>query len=660
MKNLLRPSRKLATLLLAWPGLALALNHGDWKFRQSVDVATPGLVRLALPPETLDAAQPGAADLRLLDASGQELSYLREQPAPLLRELRRPKNFSATLTGTATQLTIETGTTAALQSLELDTLHPHFLKAARVEVSPDGANWTTLGAGLPLFRQWGAEALRVPLDGKPAAFVRVTLDDFRSEPVVFERAWVRLADPTEPALVPLNSRIVRREEFAGESILTLALDSRRVPLARLEFSTAEPLFLRRVSVAVREVRNGIAGERTLATGTVYRLAVEGAPAREQLSLAVDLAPDTRELLVHIHNADSPPLALSDVRVLRQPTWLIFSAPVAGRFTLLSGNTAVRAPRYDLAAFARELQRAGANSVTPGALEPNPGYRTPEALAEIPLTGSALDVTAWRAHKPLQFATGGVQELELDLDVLARCRADFADLRLLRAGLQVPYLLERPALSRLLNLTLTPEPDPKRPTVSRWKLSLPRAHLPLRGLQLTSPTPLFERNLRVFEKIKTERGDIYESTLSQVRLVRVPGANPPRSFAIDLSAAPQTDTLYLETDNGDNPAIALAGAQAVYPVARLVFKAAATDSVVLYYDYAGAVPPSYDLALVADQLLASERNVAALIGELGAASTGAGNPFIGLRSGVLFWGALALVVVVLLVVVAKLLPKPPAA
>jgi hypothetical protein len=33
------------------------------------------------------------------------------------------------------------------------------------------------------------------------------------------------------------------------------------------------------------------------------------------------------------------------------------------------------------------------------------------------------------------------------------------------------------------------------------------------------------------------------------------------------------------------------------------------------------------------------------------------PFAGLSGGVIFWGALALVVVVLLVVMARLLPKP---
>lgn len=658
MKRLLRPLPSALLLGLALPGASFALDPAAWKNRQAVDVAAPGLVRVALPAETLDSAQPRGSDLRLVDASGQEQPYLPEAAIDQPREVRRPQSFSTELTDAATQLTLVTGTTQPLEAVELESPHPHFLKAARVEISSDRANWTVVGTGVPVFRQWGAEHLRLPLEGRTAAYVRVTLDDFRSPPVPFTGAALHLATDYAPTFTPLAARIARREEFAGETVLMLALEGRHAPLARLEFDTAEPLFTRRVTVATRVLHDGTAGERTLASGTIYRLQLDGLPARAQLGIPLDLMPDTRELLVHIHNADSPPLAVSAVRVLRRPVSLVFHAPAAGSYTLLSGNPQAGAPRYDLAVFARDLRRANASLVNPSPLQPNPGYRAPEALADVPLTGAPLETNGWTVHRPVRLAARGVQELELDIGALAQARPDFADLRLLRAGLQVPFLLEQPDLSRALALTLVPDNDPKRPTFSRWQLKLPRAHLPLRRIVFTSSTPLFQRTLRIYEKIPTDRGDFYESALANAMWSRAPGLTP-QPLTVMLADTPRTDTLIIETDNGDNPAIALAMSQVTYPVVRLVFKAEATDEISLLYGKPATSAPRYDLSLAAGQLLSSERTVAALGAEETKDEGFARGALRSLRGGPLFWGALVLVVAVLLVVVAKLLPKPPA-
>jgi hypothetical protein len=119
----------------------------------------------------------------------------------------------------------------------------------------------------------------------------------------------------------------------------------------------------------------------------------------------------------------------------------------------------------------------------------------------------------------------------------------------------------------------------------------------------------------------------------------------------------TDTLWVETDNGDNPAIALGTAQAVYPVVRLVFKVAETDGFALAYGNRAANAPRYDLGLVAGRLLTSSRATSRIWAPT-RRSPGARNPFAGINGGVVFWGALALVVAALLVTVARLLPKPP--
>jgi hypothetical protein len=649
----------LALALL--PSLLRALEPNEWKHRQALAVDRAGVIKLALPPATLDLARAGLEDLRLLDGAGRETPFVIERERPSTPPtLRAPRTYRPALLDTATQLTIETGTDAPLDGVMLATPAPAFLKSARLEASTDGTTWQVVEAGVPVFRQFGAEQLRLNLGRRIASHLRITLDDARTRPVAFTGATLAVA-PSSPRAVtqPLPVRIARREEFAGESVLTLDVGAAHVPLAALEFVTAEPLFARNVTVSVRQVEGDTAVERTLATGSIYRIGVDGLPPRAQLELPVDFTAPSRELLLHIHNGNSPLLALEEIRAQQRPVWLVFNAAAAGAHTLLAGNPDIAAPRYDLAALAGSLRAAAPAALVPGPAELNPGYRRVDALANTPLLGAALDPAPWRFRKAVRLTTAGVQQLELDLDVLAGAQPGGADLRLMRAGAQVPYLVERPKLSRATPLALTPANEPRRPSVSRWQLKLPRPGAPLTRLTLTSSTPLFQRHVRLLEKISDPRNGDYERTLAASDWSHAPGNDAP--LTLTLSAPPQGDTLWLETDNGDNPPLALGAVQAAYPVTRLLFKTdfPPAEVVNLYYGNREVGAPRYDLALVAGQILAAEKNVATLDAEEVAKSGGwAAGALAAARGGALFWAGLAVVVVVLLAVVAKLLPKPP--
>jgi hypothetical protein len=121
---------------------------------------------------------------------------------------------------------------------------------------------------------------------------------------------------------------------------------------------------------------------------------------------------------------------------------------------------------------------------------------------------------------------------------------------------------------------------------------------------------------------------------------------------------QTDTLFLETRNGDNPPIELKDFRLFHPLTRLLFKAKANDGLFLYYGHAGAMRPSYDLSLVADQLVTADRAAAALGAEEPLRKSSWRDRLTPGKGGVVFWGILALVVIVLLAVISRLLPKPP--
>jgi hypothetical protein len=135
----------------------------------------------------------------------------------------------------------------------------------------------------------------------------------------------------------------------------------------------------------------------------------------------------------------------------------------------------------------------------------------------------------------------------------------------------------------------------------------------------------------------------------------------RDFVIELTQPPASDTLFLETDNGDNPPVELRNFRVFHPVTRLVFKTPAENSgpVRLCYGNRDASPARYDISLVAAQLLAAEKGAASLGPQDGPGKASAAAAAVTEHAGAIFWVVLALVVAGLLVVVARLLPKTPA-
>jgi hypothetical protein len=223
--------------------------------------------------------------------------------------------------------------------------------------------------------------------------------------------------------------------------------------------------------------------------------------------------------------------------------------------------------------------------------------------------------------------------------------------------QVPYIVQRTSITRTLPLDVSADNDPKKPTLSRWKIQLPRTGLPLTRITCAARTALFDRSLSLYEVLADERGDKYRHQIGSANWTQTP-QRKTKEFTLNMDVAPNSDTLFLETENGDNPPVELERFTTSCPVTRILFKARSDDDLFLYYGNPRIGPPRYDLSLVADQLLAADKKIAPPGEEQQLKKTSWQENRVPGQGGILFWGILALVVVVLLVIISKLLPKSP--
>jgi hypothetical protein len=632
-------------------------DPNEWRSTQTLEVPAKGLVRVNIPAATLNAAQPGLEDLRIIDSTGNQVSYLIERLLPDSESTIRPTEFRSTIENGATQLNLKTGTGAPIIGVSLETPATQFMKAADVEGSNDGRTWIKLAGGDSLFQlPNGATKLRVSVPEGAWQFLRITIDELGSPPVPFTGAQLHNARTTAPAEA-VAVTIKSRDESPGTTRLSLDLGVANLTLGSLRIESNEPVFTRAVTLAVPEVSDDGIRERNITDAVIYRVNVKG-KNEARLEIPLESQIQTRELLMLIRNEDSPPISIDAVRADRRLVQLTFFANEPGQYSLLSGNTQSVAPRYDLSALSGKLKNAAAMDVVPSALAPNPNYKPPEALAAVTLSGAKIDVAKWKFRKLLPLTQNGVQQVELDPELMARSQADQRDIRIVRGEYQLPFILQRTSLSRPITLNAAVANDPKKPALSRWSVKLPEPDMPITRLVCTSSSPLFHRQMRLWEEVTDERGDKFATELGSVTWDQTPNS-PKRDLVIELNARPKSDTLFLETDNGDNPAIELRDFRGFYPAARVVFKATpdSAQPVWLYYGDADAAAPHYDLTLVAGDLLKAERSTVTAGAEenLSPNPSFAGQTLTG-SSRYIFWGALALVVIVLLAIMSRFLPK----
>lgn len=649
-------NRILTLLALIAPiATAAETDRRTWKWQQEFTIESPGMMRLNLDPMVLDASQPSLGDLRVLSPQETETPYLVDVPKKPTQRTQTAVGFKATLVDGKTVLDASTGTDQPIVAIGLTSPSTDFLKSLKVEATRGEESWETIAPSEVVFHHTnGVNRLQIPIPQGVWKQIRVTIDDQRTLPVPFTSMQLTLAG-NQPVSTIHPVQIVQRSENESSTSLELDLGARNLQLSELRFTIADPLFIRRCTLSYRlQGENGQSKAINLGSHAIYRVAGDGGASSQELSIPIDARVPSRTLTLTIPNDDNPPLKIDSAEASLYPTSLVFFAAQEGGWRLLTGHALVRTPNYDISRLRNQL--GSTTRVSPGPLTIQTDYIKPTTLPEIEPAGAAIDLKPWTYRKPVGPPVVGVLQIELDMDVLAHSQNNFADLRVVQNGHQIPFVISPSTGTATLKPSFIDEPDPKRPQVSRWKIELPIAQLPVLSLRARSSAPLFNRTFLLQSQDEDSYGNPITHFHGTAQWIKSVSDSQNAQLHLDLQGQRLPTSVMLETDNGDNPAIPLQDVSITYSQPSLLAKITNDAPLFLYYGNPQARFPAYDLDLVRSSLQKAEK-ITSLPGKEEKLKASPASPQRISSGSPWLWLALGSVVIVLLVIVAKLLPKP---
>jgi uncharacterized protein DUF3999 len=613
----------------------------------------------------------GLRDLRLYDAAGAEIGYMLIGAPPAVPAYTRAVLLPVPPVDTDTVKT--SGFEADLgQAMAVDrfrvVVQPPYLKRVRLEASGDREHWTTLVAEGTLFDLPEEQLRQNELRFRPGEYryLRLTWDDSNSARVTAMSAGagaITASHPPPPLTTPIAFE--RRASEPGRSRFRLRLPGGRLPIGALELDAGGGHLLRRATVYQAQLTSGQLAPTQLGSATLQRV-VRGNLTATAMRVPIN-PPTDAQLDLEIEDGDNPPLELRSVTaVFAELPWIYLEAP-EGTLTARYGNASLTAPRYDIEATRGQVRIEAVADATWG----DARARTADENAVVPApplptVGSSLDTSLFRYVRQVPAGAAGLVTVPLDAAALAHSAGpgrQFADVRVVDAGdRQIPYVVEQMVEPLSLDLVLEKTSPPKtlppaRTGRSVYRVTYPVAGLPQTRLVLTTPARVFRRTVTVGQEREPDnrrRRDPWFETLGGVQWVHADQDRPAAPLSVAVPPL-QGTSLLIVVDEGDNAPLEINTVRLLLPSYRLRLFRDTGTALRVAYGRRDLPRPQYDLALLAPQVLGTPATDLALDAERGVESPSS-TAVAAILSPRLFWAALAVAVVVLLGLIARLLQK----
>jgi hypothetical protein len=319
-------------------------------FERQLQPATRGPVLLEPDGPMFAHTRAGFPDLRIVDARGEQVPW-RRLPAPPAAKARDLPLLDAGRRGTLAVARLDLGRGhAPVDRVTLRVSDRHFFASATVYGGDDGRTWTRLSTTEIYAIGGSAPARNTTLVLPPTTFRYLEIRATHIRRII--------GATVAGTMQPLPLRMLPARVQVGDSVVTVDLGYRNVPVDELRISSSTKRYDRPFTVESRG--------KEVAAGALVRVD----RARQTI---VPLSARGRILRILIVNGDDPPLRDVRVEVLARPRTLLVEGGRTRPMTVYYGG-AVRAPSHDYARLPRSalaLDRARPGTLGPE--RPNPDY-----------------------------------------------------------------------------------------------------------------------------------------------------------------------------------------------------------------------------------------------------------------------------------------------
>jgi len=660
-----------SAVVLSVVTLAAQQPAPTFRFERPIVIDGTGPRRLAVDVPLLVGsapARPLLRDLRIYDTAGAEVGYLLVGDpatvpiyktavilpiAPAETPKERTSGFEADL-----------GEPLTVDRLRIDGIAAPFLKRLKLEGSGDRQRWTLLVAEGTLFDLPDEKLLQTELRFTAGSYryLRVIWDDTHSAriPRMPAAAAGQLAPgaPTPPLAAPLVFE--RRPSEPGHSRFRIRLPGAQLPIAALDLEVGGDYLLREASVFQSQLSGAQLAPMPLGRTTLRRVVRDGVTA-SALRVPIDPPTDSQIDLVVV-DGDNPPLDLRGVAaVFTQLPWIYLDAKGRG-LTARYGNPALAPPRYDLEATRTQVRIHEVAEARWGDARPRLENDSAVAAPPLPTAGAPMEPGLFKYIRRIPEGDAGLVALGFDAGVLAHSAGasrGFADLRVVDAAdRQIPYIVEQ--ASEPLSLDVAVEKQTSLPAAlapakagrTVYRVTYPVAGLPESRLVLSTTARVFDRRVTLVEPREPDqqrRRDPWVDPIASARWIHADQDRP--AAPLTMTVRPLNGTaLFVIVDEGDNAPLPLGAGRLLLPAYRVRFFRDGTSNLRLVYGRADLDRPKYDLSLLAPQVLSTPAADVVLEAERPAADV---VTTAGVVSPRIFWAALAIAVIVLLGLIARL-------
>ncbi len=387
----------IVVVLVGMVSSVFALDLAGWKYQAEVTIedGTGEYGRLILTPGIYDAARLDLADIRLLDARGEQIPYVVAKPKDIMDRFKYSPaiiNRSTNSDGAA-MVTLDFGRKVVKNSIEVKSAGNNFRRAVKIEGSNDNVEFFTMVRQAYVFAiDYRTSFEQIDLPVNDYRYLRITVKPMATEeksPVIDEvRAFKVEKKFAQRQPVQMLQMEHSEDEKSNSSIYVYELACRRLPVSEIELDVGDDAFYRYVAVdgrdtATRKVKVDSEDNRQrfrevevkwkrIISDTIYRYTDADGKKREELILRVPSSRRVyRYLKITIRNYDDRPLTVKLASAKMIAHNIVFAAQDGTAATLYIGSESASRPRYDLEQRLNQPLQVKAKVAKLGVITDNP-------------------------------------------------------------------------------------------------------------------------------------------------------------------------------------------------------------------------------------------------------------------------------------------------